>query len=107
MIQKITLSKFYLFIGCLGIILFHRFIPHPPNFTSLIALSFYIPAFLGRKYILALIFSFFITDFTPFVSGCRTPKAVLYLLKYHNFDCFSALDIPASKAALKAFCCGT
>ena len=27
-----------------------RFIPHPPNFTSLIALSFYVPAFLGRKY---------------------------------------------------------
>jgi len=39
-----------------------RFIPHPPNFTSLIALSFYVPAFLGRKYILALISSFFITD---------------------------------------------
>ncbi len=39
-----------------------RFIPHPPNFTSLIALSFYVPAFLGRKYILVLISSFFITD---------------------------------------------
>ncbi|MBD1143952.1 hypothetical protein IDH14_04600 [Pelagibacterales bacterium SAG-MED33] len=39
-----------------------RFIPHPPNFTSLIALSFYVPAFFGRKYIPALIFSFFITD---------------------------------------------
>ena len=39
-----------------------RFIPHPPNFTSLIALSFYVPAFLGRKYIFALVLSFFITD---------------------------------------------
>ena len=39
-----------------------RFIPHPPNFTSLLALSFYVPAFFGRKYILALITSFFITD---------------------------------------------
>ena len=40
-----------------------RFIPHPPNFTSLIALSFYVPALLGRKFIPAVVFSFFITDF--------------------------------------------
>ena len=39
-----------------------RFIPHPPNFTSLIALSFYIPALLGNRYIPALIISFAITD---------------------------------------------
>ena len=39
-----------------------RFVPHPPNFTSLIALSFYVPAILGVKYLPALIFSFFITD---------------------------------------------
>ena len=32
-----------------------RFIPHPPNFTSLIALSFYIPALLGTRFIPALI----------------------------------------------------
>ena len=49
-------------IGIFFALALSRFIPHPPNFTSLIALSFYIPAFLGRKYILALIFSFFITD---------------------------------------------
>ena len=40
-----------------------RFIPHPPNFTSLIALSFYVPALLGISYIPALIISFAITDF--------------------------------------------
>ena len=40
-----------------------RFIPHPPNFTSLIALSFYVPVFLGYRYIPALILSFIITDF--------------------------------------------
>lgn len=39
-----------------------RFIPHPPNFTSLIALSFYIPALFGRKYIPAIIISFAVTD---------------------------------------------
>jgi hypothetical protein len=40
-----------------------RFIPHPPNFTSLLALSFYIPALIGTRYIPALIISFIITDF--------------------------------------------
>lgn len=39
-----------------------RFIPHPPNFTSLLALSFYVPALIGRKYIPAVILSFVITD---------------------------------------------
>ena len=39
-----------------------RFVPHPPNFTSLLALSFYIPAMLGINYIPALLISFFITD---------------------------------------------
>ena len=49
-------------IGIFLILAASRLIPHPPNFTSLIALSFYVPAFLGRKYILSLICSFFITD---------------------------------------------
>ena len=40
-----------------------RFIPHPPNFTSLIALSFYVPVFLGLRFIPALLISFAITDF--------------------------------------------
>ena len=39
-----------------------RFIPHPPNFTSLIALSFYVPAILGVIYLPALIISFMVTD---------------------------------------------
>jgi hypothetical protein len=39
-----------------------RFIPHPPNFTSLMALSFYVPALLGIRYLPALILSFLITD---------------------------------------------
>jgi hypothetical protein len=40
-----------------------RFIPHPPNFTSLLALSFYVPAFLGLRYLPVLVFSFLITDY--------------------------------------------
>ena len=39
-----------------------RFIPHPPNFTSLIALSFYVPAILGIRYLPALLISFVLTD---------------------------------------------
>ena len=40
-----------------------RFVPHPPNFTSLIALGFYVPAIFGIRYLPALILSFIITDF--------------------------------------------
>jgi len=39
-----------------------RFVPHPPNFTSLIALSFYVPALFGFRYLPALILSFALTD---------------------------------------------
>ena len=39
-----------------------RFIPHPPNFTSLLALSFYVPVFFGIKFLPILILSYAITD---------------------------------------------
>jgi hypothetical protein len=39
-----------------------RFIPHPPNFTSLLALSFYVPALLGVRYLPSLVLSLIITD---------------------------------------------
>ena len=50
-------------IGVLVALSASRFIPHPPNFTSLIALSFYIPAVFGVKYIPAVILALFFTDF--------------------------------------------
>ena len=49
-------------IGIFSALAFSRFIPHPPNFTSLIALSFYVPIFLGLRFIPALLISFAITD---------------------------------------------
>ncbi|MDA7573477.1 hypothetical protein N8745_04365 [Candidatus Pelagibacter sp.] len=49
-------------LGILLVLSASRFIPHPPNFTSLLALSFYIPAILGVRFIPALILSFAITD---------------------------------------------
>jgi len=54
-----------------------RFVPHPPNFTSLIALSFYVPVFLGIRFIPAVLLSFALTDIflgfhntTLFTWGC-------------------------------------
>jgi hypothetical protein len=39
-----------------------RFIPHPPNFTSLLALSFYIPVLFGIRFLPILLISFVLTD---------------------------------------------
>jgi hypothetical protein len=49
-------------IGIFIVLAASRFVPHPPNFTSLLALSFYVPVFLGKRFIPALILSFAITD---------------------------------------------
>ena len=49
-------------IGIFLILIASRFIPHPPNFTSLIAISFYVPAVFGRKFIPAIIAGFLLTD---------------------------------------------
>ena len=49
-------------IGVLIALSASRFIPHPPNFTSLLALSFYVPVLLGVRYLPVLIISFAVTD---------------------------------------------
>ena len=49
-------------IGILVVLAVSRFIPHPPNFTSLISLSFYVPALLGLKFLPFVLFSFIFTD---------------------------------------------
>lgn len=51
-----------IFLGIFLALAASRFIPHPPNYTNLIALSFYVPAFLGIKFIPLVVLSFFITD---------------------------------------------
>lgn len=51
-----------IFLGILGLLASSRFIPHPPNFTSLLALTFYIPIFFGIRYLPVLILCFAITD---------------------------------------------
>ena len=49
-------------VGIFIVLAASRLIPHPPNFTSLLALSFYVPVFLGLRFLPVLIISFAITD---------------------------------------------
>ena len=49
-------------IGILLILCASRFIPHPPNFTSLIAIAFYIPLLLGKRFIFSTLICFIFTD---------------------------------------------
>tara|TARA_B100000787_G_scaffold167289_1_gene153781 strand:+ start:368 stop:865 length:498 start_codon:yes stop_codon:yes gene_type:complete len=53
---KVTIFIFFL-------LAVSRILPHPPNFTSLLALSFYVPLIFGKKFIPAVILSFAITDY--------------------------------------------
>lgn len=50
-------------LGVLVALSASRFIPHPPNFTSLIALSFYVPAVFGIRYVPVVILALLFTDF--------------------------------------------
>jgi hypothetical protein len=49
-------------LGIFFVLAATRFIPHPPNFTSLLALSFYVPIFFGKRFIPVVVLSFAITD---------------------------------------------
>ncbi|MAV05458.1 MAG: hypothetical protein CMI71_02385 [Candidatus Pelagibacter sp.] len=57
------MKHIYICVGIFFSLALSRFIPHPPNFTSLLALSFYVPAILGIRYLPFLLISFAITDF--------------------------------------------
>lgn len=70
-----------------------RFVPHPPNFTSVLALSFYIPGIFGARFIPSLLASFIITDiiiglhpFTPFTWG-----SVIFISIFSKFFIFNFL----------------
>ena len=43
-------------------VLVSRLIPHPPNFTSAIALAFYLPALFGYRYIAVALTAFVLSD---------------------------------------------
>ncbi len=59
--KKRHLTKFIIFSFIS--VLITRLLPHPPNFTSAIALSFYLPALFGYKCIIVAISAFVISDF--------------------------------------------
>ena len=63
------MKKINIILGIFIALALSRFIPHPPNFTSLMALSFYVPAIFGLRYLPVLLISFVITD---------------YILGFHN-----------------------
>ena len=56
------MNYFKISFGIIAALTASRFIPHPPNFTSLLALSFYVPALLGVRYIPVLLMGFVLTD---------------------------------------------
>ena len=56
------MKQIYYFLGIFLALAISRFIPHPPNFTSLIALSFYVPVLFGIRYMPVVVISFVITD---------------------------------------------
>ena len=56
-------DKVILFTSFLTIIIFFRYIPHPPNFTPLIALTMYGSIFFGLSALPVIILAFAISDF--------------------------------------------
>jgi len=63
MLDNYLIKNFIVFISCVGIVLLFRIIPHPPNFTPVIALSLYLPLIFGIWSIPFCILGFAITDY--------------------------------------------
>ena len=58
--NNISLKKFVL-ISFFSIII-SRLLPHPPNFTSTIAIAFYLPALFGIKFLIVALSAFIVSD---------------------------------------------
>ena len=56
-----TVIKNFVLISFVSIIV-TRLIPHPPNFTSTLAMAFYLPILFGVKFILVAMFAFILSD---------------------------------------------
>ena len=99
-------NKFFylLFFGV--ILALSRIIPHPPNFTSLIALSFYIPALLGLRFLPALLLSFGLTDIiigfpTETREEFEDTVDVVKKVKFDSAFIFKYSERPNTRAAQK------
>ena len=51
------------FLSSIGVLFLFRFLPHPPNFTPVIAMALYFPIFFGLWCIPFLLLAFAITDY--------------------------------------------
>ena len=60
--NKFFLQYCLILLSSIGILFLFRFLPHPPNFTPVIAMAFYLPVFFGMWCIPFLILAFAITD---------------------------------------------
>ena len=56
------MNYFKISLGIFAVLAASRFIPHPPNFTTLLALTFYIPIFFGLRYVPIIAICFALTD---------------------------------------------
>ena len=63
MMNKIFLQYCLILLSSIGALIFFRFLPHPPNFTPVIAMAFYLPIFFGMWCIPFVLLAFAITDF--------------------------------------------
>ena len=61
--KSYIVRNFLIFLGCVSFVLIFRLIPHPPNFTPVIALSLYLPFMFGVWSIPFCILGFAITDY--------------------------------------------
>ncbi len=52
----------YNYFALFFLIFISRVVPHPPNFTPIIALSFYVPAILGIKFLMFFVLSYVVID---------------------------------------------
>ena len=59
--MKKNFIRNFVLISFLSIII-SRLLPHPPNFTSTIAVTFYLPALFGAKFIIVALSAFIISD---------------------------------------------
>ena len=59
--MNFSFIKNFIVVSFLSIIV-SRLIPHPPNFTSTIAIAFYLPALFGVKYLIVATTAFIISD---------------------------------------------
>ncbi len=55
-------ASVYVFIISIASIILTRILPHPPNFTSTIAVAVYFPILFGKKNIATVIFAIIISD---------------------------------------------